>query len=152
MVSIEIDCQWEEFVSPEEHMTAKFEMKIFIRRIYHCPTSDLRGNEPVICICRSGNGCRGPRSFWTAKQQSKLFEKKRTNSKPTIFIHSSIEKPSYCIWKSRIKLFKRMNEYTYDNDKLDIDFVGIYPQHIYFDFCNDKFDYVVQIVWKIQHS
>jgi hypothetical protein len=29
-------------------------------------TSGFIPNEPVICICRSGNGCRGPRSFWTA--------------------------------------------------------------------------------------
>jgi hypothetical protein len=35
---------------------------------------------------------------------------------------------------------------TNDNDMLDIDFVDIYPQHIYFDFYNDKHDYVVLIV------
>jgi hypothetical protein len=41
---------------------------------------------------------------------------------------------------------------TNDNDKLDIDFVDIYPRYIYFDFYNDKHDYVVLIVWKIPHN
>ncbi len=35
---------------------------------------------------------------------------------------------------------------TNDNGKLDIDFVDIYPQHIYFDSYNYIYDYVELIV------
>lgn len=117
----------------------------------HKSTSGFMLMDPVIWICRSGKGCRGPRSFCTAR-----YPVNSNDANVQLFLtyhlcscqHRGID-------LDRVKTMRdpfSVNGNTNDSDRLGIDFDGIYPPHIYFGSCNDRCDRGEPIVWKNRHN